>query len=152
MAVRANFYEDFLVHWVSKFFRLDASGNSVKPVRFRIALAAMDASRLRKKCFSAANCFGNILVHVDQAVARLPKDDANIRTSGKHGRNVIAAAKRGARAIGVEFNPQMVELSRQNAAKAGVGDKATFVEGDMYEADVSQAFAPARLPSRPQDC
>jgi hypothetical protein len=52
---------------------------------------------------------------------------------------VIAAAKRGARAIGVEFNPEMVELSRQNAAKAGVGDKATFIEGDMYEADVSQA-------------
>ncbi len=55
------------------------------------------------------------------------------------GRNVIAAAKRGARALGVEFNPDMVELSKKNAEKAGVGDKATFVQGDMFEADFSKA-------------
>ena len=36
------------------------------------------------------------------------------------GRTVIAAAKRGARALGVEYNPDMVELSRRNAEKAGV--------------------------------
>ena len=55
------------------------------------------------------------------------------------GRNIIAAAKRGARALGVEFNPDMVDLSKSNAAKEGVSDKASFVRGDMYEADVSQA-------------
>jgi len=55
------------------------------------------------------------------------------------GRNVIAAAKRGARALGVEYNPDLVELSKRNAAQAGVGDKATFVQGDMFEADISQA-------------
>ena len=55
------------------------------------------------------------------------------------GRNVIAAAKRGARALGVEYNPDMVELSKRNAAKEGVSGKANFVQGDMYEADVSQA-------------
>jgi precorrin-6B methylase 2 len=55
------------------------------------------------------------------------------------GRNVIAAAKRGARALGVEFNPDMVELSKKNAEKAGVGDKAMFVQGDMFEADFSKA-------------
>jgi hypothetical protein len=33
----------------------------------------------------------------------------------------------------------MVVLSRQNAAKAGVADKATFVQGDMYEAEFSKA-------------
>ena len=55
------------------------------------------------------------------------------------GRNVIGAARRGARAIGVEYNPQMVELSKRNAAAAGVADKATFVEGDMYQADISRA-------------
>jgi len=55
------------------------------------------------------------------------------------GRNVIAAAKRGARAIGVEFNPNMVALSRLNAERAGVNDRATFIEGDMYTADVSKA-------------
>ena len=55
------------------------------------------------------------------------------------GRNVIAAAKRGARALGVEFNADLVEYSKQNAAKAGVGDRATFVQGDMFEADISKA-------------
>src|SRR5687768_7629032 len=55
------------------------------------------------------------------------------------GRNIIAAAKRGARAVGVEFNHDMVELARKQAAEAGVSDKATFIEGDMYEADISKA-------------
>lgn len=55
------------------------------------------------------------------------------------GRNVIGAAKRGAQAVGVEYNTNMVALSRKNAAAAGVSDKATFVEGDMYEADISKA-------------
>jgi len=55
------------------------------------------------------------------------------------GRNVIAAARRGARALGVEFNPEFVEYSRRSAAAAGVADRASFVQGDMYEADISQA-------------
>jgi len=55
------------------------------------------------------------------------------------GRTVITAAKRGARALGVEFNPDMVALSRRNAAAAGAGDKATFVEADIFRTDLSQA-------------
>lgn len=55
------------------------------------------------------------------------------------GRNVIAAAKRGAKGLGVEYNAELVALSRKAAAEAGVSDLATFVQGDMYEADVSAA-------------
>ena len=55
------------------------------------------------------------------------------------GRNIIAAAKRGARAVGVEFNPDMVGLSNRLAKEAGVADKAQFVQGDMYVADISKA-------------
>ncbi|MEA3192820.1 MAG: hypothetical protein QOD26_1153 [Betaproteobacteria bacterium] len=55
------------------------------------------------------------------------------------GRNVIAAAKRGARALGVEYDADMVALSQKNAEAAGVADKAKFVQGDMFEADISQA-------------
>ncbi len=55
------------------------------------------------------------------------------------GRTVIAAAKRGARAVGVEYNPELVALSRRLAKDAGVSNKATFIQGDMYEADVSKA-------------
>ena len=55
------------------------------------------------------------------------------------GRLVIAAAKRGARALGVEYDADMVRLARKNAAEAGVADKANFVQGDMFTADFKQA-------------
>jgi SAM-dependent methyltransferase len=72
-------------------------------------------------------------------LAAVTPQDFVIDLGSGDGRNVIGAAKRGARALGVEFNPKMVELSRKNATAAGVGDKAQFVEGDMYEADISKA-------------
>src|SRR5947208_17082246 len=55
------------------------------------------------------------------------------------GRTVITAAKHGAKALGIEYNPDMVELSKQNAAKEGVTDKASFVKADLFESDFSQA-------------
>jgi SAM-dependent methyltransferase len=55
------------------------------------------------------------------------------------GRNIIAAARRGARGVGVEYNPDLVALSNRLAREAGVDHLATFVQGDMYEADISQA-------------
>ncbi|MBI4476575.1 MAG: methyltransferase domain-containing protein [Acidobacteria bacterium] len=72
-------------------------------------------------------------------LAKVTPDDFVIDLGSGDGRMVIAAARRGARALGVEFNPDMVQLSRQLAAEAGVGEKATFVEGDMFEADISKA-------------
>ena len=74
-------------------------------------------------------------------LAKITPQDVVMDLGSGDGRNVIGAAKRGARAVGFEFNPQMVELSRANAKKAGVADRATFVEGDMYEADISKATA-----------
>jgi Methyltransferase domain len=55
------------------------------------------------------------------------------------GRTVITAAKRGAKALGIEYNPDMVELSKRNAAKEGVTDKASFTKADLFESDFSQA-------------
>lgn len=72
-------------------------------------------------------------------MARVTPEDIVVDLGSGDGRLVIAAAKRGARARGVEYNPDMVRLSRQRAAEAGVQDRATFVEGDMFEADVSDA-------------
>src|SRR5215467_14808845 len=51
-----------------------------------------------------------------------PKDYVIDLGSGD-GRTVITAAKRGAKALGIEYNPDMVELSKRNAAKEGVSDK-----------------------------
>jgi SAM-dependent methyltransferase len=72
-------------------------------------------------------------------MAKVTKDDLVMDLGSGDGRNIIAAAKRGARAIGVEYNPDMVTLSRQLADEAGVGARATFIEGDMFTADISKA-------------
>jgi precorrin-6B methylase 2 len=72
-------------------------------------------------------------------MAGVTANDVVMDLGSGDGRNVIAAARRGARAIGVEYNPDLVELSRRLAREAGVAEKATFVQGDMYQADISQA-------------
>jgi precorrin-6B methylase 2 len=72
-------------------------------------------------------------------MAKLTPSDYVIDLGSGDGRNIIAAAKRGARGHGVEFNPDMVALSRRLAAEAGVSDRAQFIEGDMYAADISKA-------------
>ena len=72
-------------------------------------------------------------------LAAVKSTDFVIDLGSGDGRNVIAAAKRGAQALGVEFNADLVALSKQYAAKAGVADKASFVQGDMFEADISKA-------------
>src|SRR5262245_18680883 len=68
-------------------------------------------------------------------LARVTPDDFVIDLGSGDGRNVIAAAQRGARALGVEYNPDLVEYSRRAAAAAKVADRATFVQGDMFAAD-----------------
>ena len=55
------------------------------------------------------------------------------------GRTVITAARRGARALGVEYNPDMVALSKRNATKNGVTERAEFVKADLFETDFSKA-------------
>ncbi len=55
------------------------------------------------------------------------------------GRTVITAAKRGARAMGIEYNPNMVDLSRREAAKEGIANKAYFAKADLFEMDFSNA-------------
>jgi len=67
-----------------------------------------------------------------------PKDFVMDLGSGD-GRTVIAAAKRGARALGVEYDADMVELSRRNAKKEGVAGRAQFRKADLFETDFSQA-------------
>jgi SAM-dependent methyltransferase len=72
-------------------------------------------------------------------MAQVTRDDFVVDLGSGDGRNVIGAAKRGARGVGFEYNPDMVALSRRLAQEAGVANRATFVEGDMYQADFSKA-------------
>jgi precorrin-6B methylase 2 len=71
--------------------------------------------------------------------AKVTPDDFVMDLGSGDGRIVIAAAKRGARAQGIEYNPDMVELSRRNAEKAGVSAKATFENADIFATDFSKA-------------
>jgi hypothetical protein len=72
-------------------------------------------------------------------MAKVTPQDFVMDLGSGDGRNIIAAAKRGARGLGVEYDTDLVRLSQQKAAAEGVGHLAKFVRGDMYEADISQA-------------
>ena len=72
-------------------------------------------------------------------MAKVTPKDYVIDLGSGDGRTVITAAKRGTRALGIEYNPDMVELSKRNAATDGVSDKASFVKADLFESDFSKA-------------
>jgi precorrin-6B methylase 2 len=72
-------------------------------------------------------------------MAKLTPQDLHYDLGSGDGRTVITAAKRGARSMGIEYNPDMVELSKRNAAAEKVTDRATFVKADLFETDFSKA-------------
>ena len=72
-------------------------------------------------------------------MAKLTPGDVHFDLGSGDGRTVIAAAKRGTKAVGIEYNPDMVELSKRNAQKEGVTARAEFIRGDIFETDFSKA-------------
>jgi precorrin-6B methylase 2 len=72
-------------------------------------------------------------------MAKVTPNDVLYDLGSGDGRTVITAAKRGAKAFGVEFNPNMVALSKRNAQKEGVAETAQFINGDIFETDFSKA-------------
>jgi ubiquinone/menaquinone biosynthesis C-methylase UbiE len=73
------------------------------------------------------------------ALADVGPRDYLIDLGSGDGRLVIAAAARGARALGVDIDAKLVEIARNEAAHARVDDRARFVERDLFETDVSDA-------------
>lgn len=72
-------------------------------------------------------------------MAKVTSRDFVMDLGSGDGRTVITAAKRGANALGVEYNPDMVALSKRNAERAGVGGKASFIEADIFKTDLTKA-------------
>jgi len=73
-------------------------------------------------------------------MAQTTPNDYVIDLGSGDGRIAIMAAKKfGARALGVEYNPDMVALSQKNAQAAGVASKTTFRQADIFTTDFSQA-------------
>jgi SAM-dependent methyltransferase len=80
-----------------------------------------------------------VLVNKMLDMAKVTSKDYVMDLGSGDGRTVITAAKRGATAVGVEYNPDMVALSKRNAAAEGVGKKARFMKADLFETDFSKA-------------
>jgi hypothetical protein len=72
-------------------------------------------------------------------LATVTSSDYVIDLGSGDGRTVITAAKRGATALGIEYNPEMVDLSVKSAAAAGVSDKAKFMKADLFATDFTKA-------------
>jgi hypothetical protein len=80
-----------------------------------------------------------VLVDKMLDMAKATPQDYVMDLGSGDGRTVITAAKRGIRALGVEYNADLVELSKRNAAAEKVNDRATFVKADLFETDFSKA-------------
>ena len=80
-----------------------------------------------------------VLVEKMLDIAKLTPKDFLMDLGSGDGRTVITAAKRGSRAQGIEFNPDMVALSQRAAEAAGVSKLATFTKADLFETDFSKA-------------
>ncbi|HUG76415.1 MAG TPA: class I SAM-dependent methyltransferase, partial [Burkholderiales bacterium] len=72
-------------------------------------------------------------------LARVGPRDIVYDLGSGDGRIVIAAAKKGARGVGVDIDPQRIEEARENARAAGVEDRVRFVQGDLFKADIGDA-------------
>lgn len=72
-------------------------------------------------------------------MAKITPSDFLIDLGSGDGRTVITSAKRGTKALGIEYNPDFVSLAKENAAKEGVASMAEFIKADVFEYDFSKA-------------
>lgn len=78
-------------------------------------------------------------VEVMLGLARVGPGDMLIDLGSGDGRLVIGAAKKGARALGVDLDPELIRVARDNAAKAGMSERAKFAERNLFEQDLTRA-------------
>jgi SAM-dependent methyltransferase len=72
-------------------------------------------------------------------LARVGPRDVVYDLGSGDGRIVIATTRRGARAVGVDIDPKLVETGRANAVAAGLASRTRFVQGDFFLHDLSEA-------------
>lgn len=73
------------------------------------------------------------------ALAEVKPGDIHYDLGCGDGRIVITAAQKGAIGTGVDIDPQRIKEANENARAAGVTDKVTFVEGNLFDMDFSNA-------------
>jgi SAM-dependent methyltransferase len=72
-------------------------------------------------------------------LANVKRGDVVYDLGSGDGRIVIAAAKRGARGVGIDINPERVEEGTRNARAAKVADRVRFLNQDLFESDLGEA-------------
>lgn len=72
-------------------------------------------------------------------MAQVTPNDFVVDLGSGDGRTVITAGARGVPAHGIEYNANLVGYARRNAEAAGLGDKVSFAQGDIFESDFSKA-------------
>ena len=105
---------------------------------------AAEAAAYRPKAYQSGKDVVWLPTHealVEQMLdmVQLTPDDYLVDLGSGDGITVIQAARRGALAHGIEYNPKLVDLSKRNAREAGVADRATFVQADIFKSDFSKA-------------
>ena len=82
----------------------------------------------------------NELLAIMLQTAKVTPDDLVYDLGSGDGRIAIAAAKNfGARAVGIEFNPEMAKLAQRNVDRSGVADRVKIINGDIFVEDFSKA-------------
>lgn len=81
----------------------------------------------------------NEVVRAMLDIAKVGPRDLVYDLGSGDGRIVIAAARRGARGVGIELDPSLVDEANRNARRAGVAERVQFIVGDIFEADLSRA-------------
>ena len=72
-------------------------------------------------------------------IARVGPEDFVIDLGSGDGRIAISAGKRGARAMGVDLDPQRIAEAKKNLEASGVSDRVTFVQQNLFDTDLSKA-------------
>jgi SAM-dependent methyltransferase len=83
---------------------------------------------------------GNELVTKMLKIANVGPSDLVYDLGAGDGKIAIAAAREfGARAVGIEYNPEMAALGQRNAERAGVANRVKIIQGDIFKEDFTKA-------------
>jgi predicted RNA methylase len=106
-------------------------------VVIRVGMAAQEPRRAPDMYFAPT---WEPVVYEMLTLAGVTRSDVVVDLGSGDGRIVILAAQKyGARGIGIEIDPKLVAISRQVARDAEVDDKVSFLQGDLFTADISTA-------------
>jgi ubiquinone/menaquinone biosynthesis C-methylase UbiE len=125
-------------HFLAALSAVGATGALVHaPLSFAQAQKAAKALRTPDVVFvPTPNDVVNKMLEMAQVTA---KDIVYDLGSGDGRIPITAAQKYGARGVGVDINPERIREANENLKKSGVADKVKFIEGDLFETNISEA-------------